>query len=282
MSALGALCGAGVGLGVVLALVGWRGAESGRRPRPQVRWRRMNLRVALAIGAGVLAGAVTGWPVAALLAGAGAFPLPSLFAAQRARARTVGRIEAVAGWAEQLRDTMAGAAGLEQAIGASAPVAPLPIRPQVVALAGRLERERLAPALRAFAAEVADPTGDLVVAALLLAADHQAGQLGELLGTLATAARDQATMRLRVEAGRARTRTSVRLIVGVTVALVGFLLLFSRSYLSPFASPLGQIVLLLVGGCFALAFSWLARMTKPDPPARLLRTEPTSASEAVG
>ena len=282
MSALGALCGAGVGLGVVLALVGWRGVESGRRARRPKRWRRMNLRVALAIVAGVLAGAVTSWPVAALLAGAGAFALPSLFATQRAQAQAVGRIEAVAGWAEQLRDTMAGAAGLEQAIEASAPVSPLAIRPQVVALAGRLERERLGSALRGFAVEMADPTADLVVAALLLAADHQAGQLGELLGTLAAAARDQATMRLRVEAGRARTRTSVRLIVGVTVALVGFLLLFSRSYLAPFASPLGQVVLLVVGGCFALAFSWLTRMTRPDPPARLLRAEPTAASEVVG
>ena len=38
----------------------------------------------------------------------------------------------------------------------------------------RLEGERLAPALRAFADDVADPTCDLVVAALVLAAEHQA------------------------------------------------------------------------------------------------------------
>ncbi len=111
------------------------------------------------------------------------------------------------------------AAGLEQAIIATAPVAPLPIRAEVVTLAVRLEGERLAPALRAFADEVADPTGDLVVAALVLAAEHQAQRLGELLGSLAAAARDQATMRLRVEAGRARTRTSVKVVVGVTATL---------------------------------------------------------------
>ena len=38
-----------------------------------------------------------------------------------------------------LRDTMAGAAGLEQAIAATAAVAPLPIRAEVATLAVRLE-----------------------------------------------------------------------------------------------------------------------------------------------
>jgi tight adherence protein B len=188
-------------------------------------------------------------------------------------------VEAVAGWAEMLRDTMAGAAGLEQAIVASAPVAPLPIRGEVATLAGRLERERLAPALRAFADEVADPTCDLVVATLVLAAEHQASRLGELLGTLAASARDQATMRLRVEAGRARTRTSVRVIVGVTLGLALFLAVLNHGYLAPYSSPLGQFVLLVVGVLFALAFAWLAKITRPVEPARLLRRSP-GAEEA--
>jgi Flp pilus assembly protein TadB len=147
----------------------------------------------------------------------------------------------------------------------------LPIRREVATLGARLERERLGPAPRAFADEVADPTYDLVVAALLLTAEHQASRLGELLGTLATCARDQATMRLRVEAGRARTRTSVKVIVGVTVGLAMFLALFNHGYLPPYTSPLGQFVLLLVGGLFAAAFAWLAKMTRPTEPARFLR-----------
>ena len=179
-------------------------------------------------------------------------------------------IEAIAGWAEMLRDTMAGAAGLEQAIVATATVAPLPIRAEVVTLSVRLEGERLAPALRAFADEVADPTCDLVVAALILAAEHQAQRLGELLGSLAQAARDQATMRLRVEAGRARTRTSVRVIVGATGGLALGLAVLNRGYLAPYDSAVGQLVLLLVGGVFAAAFMWLAKMTRPASVERFL------------
>ncbi len=286
--ALGALLGTGVGLGLVAIWAGWRGGD---RPRPErkTRWpavERVNLRVGLAAGAGVVVGAATGWPVGAVLAGLAGWGAPGLLGATRARQGAVGRIEAVAGWAEMLRDTMAGSAGLEQAIIATAPLAPLPIRTEVVRLAVRLEGERLAPALRAFADEVADPTCDLVVAALVLAAEHQAQRLGELLGTLAQAARDQATMRLRVEAGRARTRTSVRVIVGATGALMLGLAVLNRGYLAPYDSALGQLVLLLVGVMFAAAFVWLARMTRPQQAARFLDgTSPPASkrsSEALG
>lgn len=280
MTALGVLLGAGAGLGVVLVVLGLRGAEPRRKGR---RWSRRQLeghtlRLAVAVGAAVVVGAGTGWPVAAILAAAACLGIPQLFAESKAQARLIARVEAVAGWAEMLRDTMAGAAGLEQAIMASAPVAPLPIRQQVATLAARLERERLAPALRAFADEVADPTCDLVVAALLLAAEHQASRLGELLGTLAASARDQATMRLRVEAARARTRTSVKVIVGVTLGLALFLAVLNHGYLSPYSSPLGQFVLLVVGAFFAAAFAWMAKITRPAQPARLLRM-PVEAEE---
>ncbi len=272
MSALAALCGTGVGLGLVLVTAGWRGVDLPHPTRPLDRRRveRVNLRLGLAAGAAVVVGAATGWPVGAVLAALAGWGALSLLGGARRHQAAVGRIEAVAGWAEMLRDTMAGSAGLEQAIIATATLAPLPIRAAVATLAVRLEGERLAPALRAFADDVADPTCDLVVAALVLAAEHQAQRLGELLGSLAAAARDQATMRLRVEAGRARTRTSVKVIVGATGALVLGLALFNRGYLAPYDTATGQLVLALVGGVFALAFVWLARMTRPATVERFL------------
>ena len=272
LSALSALFGAGVGLGLVCVWAGWRGAErpsAARRPLlPEVE--RVNLRLAVALGAAVVIGAATSWPVGAVLAALAGWGAPSLLGGTRARHAAVGRIEAIASWAEMLRDTMAGSAGLEQAIVATAPLAPLPIRAEVVTLAVRLEAERLAPALRAFADDVCDPTCDLVVAALVLAADHQAQRLGELLGSLAKAARDQATMRLRVEAGRARSRTSVRVIVGVTGALVLGLAVLNRGFLAPYDTAAGQLFLALVGTMFAAAFVWLGRITRPASVERFL------------
>ncbi len=293
VSALAGLLGAGVGLGVVLVVAGWRGvdlprparqterAQIGRAQAGRARLERASRRLALAVGSAVVVGAATGWPVGAVLAGLAGWGAPGLLSGAGRHQAALGRIEAVAGWAEMLRDTMAASAGLEQAIVATAPLAPLPIRAEVATLAGRLETERLAPALRAFADEVADPTCDLVVAALVLAADHQTQRLGELLGTLAQAARDQATMRLRVEAGRARTRTSVKVIVGATGTLVAGLALVDRGYLAPYDTRSGQLVLVLVGGLFALSFLWLARMTRPANLERILTTRTAAVTGAT-
>jgi tight adherence protein B len=277
VTSLAVVCGALVGLGLVVIWAGLRGVSfprpSTRSTKPKVE--RATLRIGLAVGAAVVVGAATRWPVGALWAALAGWGAPGLLAGTKGRSEAVGRIEAVAGWAEMLRDTMAGAAGLEQAIVATAPVAPLPIRAEVVTLAVRLEGERLAPALRAFADEVADPTCDLVVAALVLAAEHQAQRLGELLGSLAQAARDQATMRLRVEAGRARTRTSIKVIVGATGGLALGLAVLNRGYLTPYDSALGQFVLLIVGGLFAASFAWLAKMSRPTTTERFLATAST-------
>jgi Flp pilus assembly protein TadB len=291
VTALAALWGAGVGLGLVAIIAGLRGAPPPRLPRwlrpgPRGAIGRLDrgmLRIGLAVGAGVLVGAVTRWPVGALLAaGAGAL-LPDLAGGQAAQQAAVARAEAMAAWAEMLRDTLAGAAGLEQAIVATAPVAPAPIRSQVLELAARLERPgaRLVPALHAFADELGDPTADLVVAALVLASQRQARRLGELLGALARAARDDATMRLRVEAGRARTRTSVRVVVGMTLAMAAGLVVLNRGYLAPYDSALGQLILAGVGGLFGVAFWWLARMARVETPQRLLGGDLEDNAEGV-
>lgn len=277
LTALAAACGAGIGFGLVAIVAGMRGVAipAGLHYRARESLRRMLPRLAGGVGAGIAVGALTGWPIGALLAAAGAWTLPKLLGGSVSRARSVARIEAVAAWTEMLRDTLAGAAGLEQAIQATAPVAPAPIRPEVVALAARLSSDRLVPALEAFASDLADPTADLVVAALLLAAEHEARQLGPLLGSLAQAAREQVNMRLRVEAGRARTRTSVRVVVGATLFMAGALVLLNRTYLAPYDSAAGELVLALVGACFAAAFAWLTRLAQPAERDRVLDPERT-------
>lgn len=222
------------------------------------------------MAAGVIVAGLTRWPVAALAAGAGGFLAPSLMLARGAREDDLARIEAVAGWAEMLRDVLAAAGGLEQAVVATAPVAPPAIRPAVLRLAGRLDRQRLAPALRAFADDLDDSTGDLVVAALVLAAERSPRRLGELLGDLAATARAEVSMRLRVETSRARTRTSVLIISGFTGAFSAGLVLFARPYLAAYDGALGQAVLALVVACYGTAYAWLARATRAARPQRVL------------
>ena len=183
------------------------------------------------------------------------------------------RTEAIAAWAEMLRDTMAGSGGLEQSIIATAAVAPLPIRPEVVRLAARLERERLAPALREFADEIDQPAGDLVVAALILAADKSPKRLGDLLGRLATSARANVNMQLRIDAGRARVQTAVKVITIFTTGFAAMLLVLNHDYLEPYGSLWGQVALAAVGLCFGGSFLWLARAFQYQDEERFLRTE---------
>jgi hypothetical protein len=272
-----ALLGVLVGLGLVLLLVALRGDQV-RVPRPKragsvshsIKIEHLLVRLAIGVVVGVIVGLVTGWPVAALLLGGAGFLAPSLLGSRAKHLAMIDRVEAIAAWAEMLRDTMAGAGGLEQSIIACSGVSPLPIRNEVLGLAARLEREKLAPALREFANELDDPTGDLVVAALVLAADKSPKRLGNLLGMLAQSARAEVNMRLRVEASRARTRTSVKVVTICTSVFTIGLIILNRAYLSPYDALIGQMVMALVGICFGVAFYWLVKASRYEPEERFL------------
>lgn len=219
----------------------------------------------------MVAGVLTGWVVGAVLAGLAAWALPGTLRRDPEHARRIARIEAIATWTEMLRDTLAAAAGLEQAILATASISPAAVRREITSLATRLESgDRLGVALRVLADELSDATADLVISSLVLASEQQARQLGPLLGSLAQAAREQAAMRMRVEVGRARIRTSVRVIVGTTLVFVVGLVLLDRSYLVAYDSTLGQLMLLVVGTLFAAGFSWLARIARVSEAIRFL------------
>ncbi|GAB2790685.1 type II secretion system F family protein [Amycolatopsis magusensis] len=290
---LAAVLGLGAAVGVLLIVAAWHQPAAAAQPsrragliraaRGQAGDRRALLRVVVAVGAGVLTGAITGWIVGAVLAAAAVWFLPRLVGPDRTHTQRVARIEAIASWTEMLRDVLSAAAGLEQAILATAPLAPAAIRGEVAALAARLESgQRLAPALRALARELDDPTADLVLAALVLAAEHQARQLGDLLGSLATTARGQAAMRMRVETGRARTRTSVRVIVATTLAFAAGVVVFNRAYLDVYNTATGQIVLLGIGGLFATGFAWLARIATSGRQTRVLALDASDLTGAPG
>jgi len=186
----------------------------------------------------------------------------------------IARVEAIAAWAEMLRDTIAGAAALEQAIAATGPVAPAPIAEPVARLAVHLDIEPLPAALRRFADEVDHPTCDFVVAALVIAAEKEARDLGPLLGQLATCARDEAKMRTRIWIDRAKTRTSVKVIAGCVLLFAAGLLIFSRSYLQPYDTAAGQIALLVIGAIFAGSLIAMDRMARIEVPERFVARRP--------
>lgn len=179
-------------------------------------------------------------------------------------------VESLAVWIEQLRDTMAGARGLEQAIAATSETAPTVLRPSVIRLADRLDHESLSVSARGFAEEVDNSLADFVVAVLVTASQQQVRDVGAVLGQLSECCRDEVKMRTRVWVSRARTRSAVRIIVGVLVVFVIGLFALNRTYLEPYGSGTGVVVLMIVIALFMAALFSMNRLSKFEAPPRFV------------
>jgi tight adherence protein B len=231
------------------------------------------LRLAVACAVGAVATVVTRWPVAFPIGVVAVLGLPTLFR-QTSGALSVAKLEAIATWTEMLHSTLAASAGLNQAIMATAPMSPLAIRRATMALAGRLQAGMYnRDALIQFAEEVADPSTDRVVCALILASSSRAQRLGDLLGALADSTREDVAARLRIETSRASSRSGIRTVIVFSVAFAAALAVLARSYLSPFGSPTGQVILVAIGALYAGGLILMVRMAKPPAPVRLLAAE---------
>ncbi|MFL1376777.1 type II secretion system F family protein [Nocardiopsis protaetiae] len=265
-----ALGGAAVGVGLVLLAPTLTTVLPALRARLCLT-RSAGVRIVAALGAGSITWALTSWPVAALLAALALWWLPRHLAPDRTATTEASRIEAVAAWAEQLRDLISASAGLHQAIRASARTAPAPIREDVCVLVDDLTAgQDLDRGLVKFAHRVDNETADLVVAALTMAAQRHSADLVALLGTLAEAARDRAAMLVRIHASRARTRTSVRIITATSLAMAAGMAVLNGPFFAPLGSAGGQAVLALVGVLWAVALWWLSRLAEPPHTERLL------------
>jgi tight adherence protein B len=267
--------GAAVGGGLFLFGAFLRGTEprrgTGRSADHQERLRRLSTRAGLAVLVGVAVLALTRWPVMAIGAGLLVLAWNGLAGGAAEERLAMRNLEALAAWTESLRDTIAGAAGLEQAIPASIRAAAPTLQPHLRALVDRLHtRMPLPDALHRFADDLADPSADLVVAALILNAKLRGPGLREVLTALAASAREELDVRRKVEAERRSTRRSVQIVVGAAVGFAAILIVLNPSYVAEYQGVLGQIVLLVVAALFGAGFAWMRRLARFDKPERLL------------
>ena len=149
----------------------------------------------------------------------------------------MARLEALATWTESLRDTIAGAVGLEQAIPASLRAAAPSLQEPLARLVNRLHtRVPMPDALRRFADDLDDPGADLIIAALIINARLRGPGLRDLLGALSASVREELDMRRKVNAERRSTRRSAQIVVGVSVGLALGLALFNHGYVKGYDS----------------------------------------------
>lgn len=269
----GALIVAGI-LGIVAGLrrVPERQPKPGRPQRLRA-WRTIPTRrrwaalAALAIG--VVAGALTGWLLLIVVLPAAVLGLPLLLPTSTENGR-IARLDAIAEWTRNLSGVLTAGQGLEQAMMASLRSTPEPINPQVTLLIARLRgRWPTEEALRAFADDIDDATGDLVAAALILGSRKRGAGLAAVLTGLAESTAAEVRARRQIEADRAKPRATARM---VTVLSAGALVVLALSgqFLAPYASPLGQVILLVLLACYAAALAWMRRMAQSPAPSRFV------------
>lgn len=238
---------------------------------------RSRTTLAGSVAAGVVLSILTGWVAAIVILPAAALGLPYLLADPPAVQR-IRRVEAMKEWTASLAGVLGVGIGIEQAITATLASTPDPIKPEVTTLVARLRaRWDTATALRAFAEDLDDATGDLITLNLILAARNRNRNLSSVLQGVAKSVAEDVDSRRRVEAGRAKPRGSARL---VTIFSLGVLaiLAFTGDYVAPYFTPIGEVILLFLLTAYGAALAWMRKMSDGKPLARILG--PTAAAGA--
>ena len=241
-------------------------------PSPDmVRRRRIQLGLAGIGGPG--GWLVTGIPLAVLIVPALVFVIPWFLASTSAHDGPIVRLEALAEWTQRLSDRLVAGGGLEQVIATSRNTAPAALENEINDLSGRLlARWRLEDALRVLGNDLSDATADKVLAALVLrASDHGPG-LAQALTDLAASVREEVRQRRAIEADRAKHRVTVRwlTVIILVVVVAGS---FDRSYIRPYSTVTGELVLAGVGIGMVAVVAWMQSMASPRPVPRFLEPD---------
>jgi Flp pilus assembly protein TadB len=272
--------------GLVLVVLGLRPTPAGQtraRP-PSARAQRVRTllrtrdsegkvagrrRLMVAFAAGLLGWLITGLAVLALAIPVAVLGLPRLLGSSGATTG-IDRLEGLEEWTRNLAGVLAVGVGLEQAITASLRSAPAAIRPQVATLTARLAaRWDTAAALRAFADDLDDATGDLVAASLILSARRRGAGLVAVLESLAASVAEDVRARRMIDADRAKPRSTARAITIITLVVL-LLLAANKNYIEPYTSPLGEAFLALLLTAYAATLLWMRQMTLGRPTPRFL------------
>ena len=279
---LGLLVGATIGGLLVLAIALFRGWSPVKGPIQRVRewWgSKVGRRMAYSVGVGLVVLLLSRWPVAAVAAGAGFWVWPALFGASRDSASKIEKLEALVTWTESLRDTIAGAVSLEQAIPRSLDSAAPALHGPLSRLVGLVERRvPLQQALARFGTELNDPTADQIIASLWLNTRLRGPGLASTLTELVATAREELEMRRRIEETRRALHRGVRIVVAVIVTFVTAVSVFSRDFVQPYSTVTGQMVLIVIIAVFTLGLLFIRKAATIPEPERFLADEAQLAS----
>lgn len=275
MTTLAALAGAVAAAGLMLIIHEFTrrprqpGTPNRRRPLAGVLTVASARRWLLAVAAGLVVLLVSRWPVAGISAALAVIYLPKLTTGKGEK-KQIDVLEGLDQWIRRLGDLLTAGRGLEDALAVAAASPPAAIAGPVTTLgrhlAGGTDTE---VALRAFAEEIADPAGDRIAAALIIAAGARGGGVRNVLHSLSDLLAQDVTARRQIEAERAQHRTTLRWITVILGAYTVFAVA-NRSYSAPFGTFAGQSVLAVAVCLYAGGLFWLHRLGNVPVPGRFL------------
>lgn len=230
--------------------------------------RRHRVVLGMSCVVGVALWMTTGWALAVLLLPLLIVGVPKLL---RSPSRTdIDRATALEQWSRGLSGVLTVGSGIEHAIVASLGSTPEAIVPFVRTLVARLNaRWPTEAALRSFADDLDDATGDLVAAALILGSQRRGPGLAAVLDDLAATVAEEVRIRRGIEADRAKPRTTARWVTILTLGVLAVLAL-DTDYIAPYKTPLGQLALLTFLALYAGCLLWIRHMTAGTPTPRFL------------
>lgn len=272
----GALVVAGI-LGLIAGLRPVPLEVPGPRRRSHRRWVRrwratsatMRVLLVISVVAGVVIAVTTGWLIAVVVLPGAVVGLPLLLSTPPAATR-IDKLDALEEWTRALAGVLTVGAGLDQALMATMRSTPEAIRPAVSQLTRRLAaRVPTETALKAFADDLDDPTGDLVAANLILGARRRGSGLAAVLESLAESVAADVRSRRAIEADRAKPRTTARLVTIITVGALSVLAL-TGGYIAPYATPVGQVLLAVLLAAYVGCLVWMRAMSAGEPLPRFI------------
>ncbi|WP_435740095.1 type II secretion system F family protein [Clavibacter nebraskensis] len=286
MALLAALAGAAI-VGGILVLVRAFQPAPPPRPRSQRRatpplWSRATTKTKTSLLLGVLVGLVSasqsGIVVLVVIVPIAFVGLPMLLGKQDTSERDL--LSALEAWTRSLAATAdTGTFTLREVIQLSRTAAPPVLRVTVDRLHNRMSGSWTnSDALRAFANELDSAWADEVVIYLIQAAEFNAGGLSTALEGLADNLATQVKQRRLIYNERDKPRRTLVTMTTITGAVLTGVILFSGTpQLAAYSTPLGQVILLVIIGVFALLLIWAKAQTRTVLESRVIETTPAGA-----
>lgn len=261
--------------GVIGIVVGSRPVEApaARPRRPRIARVSMSSRtrnlLLVGVGAGIVVALASGWLLAIVVVPLAVAGLPVLLSSSEANSQ-IARLEGLEEWTRALSGVLTSGIGLEQALIATSRSTPEPIRPEVSRLVSRLRaRWTTEDALRGFADDLDDATGDLVAANLILGARRRGPGLASVLDSLAESVAADVRARRQIEADRAKPRATARWVTIITIGVL-VVLAFTGDYVAPYTTPIGQMILAVFLAGYVGVLVWMRRMSAGAPLPRFI------------